>query len=263
MLIFNKLKTNLIQSAIGLSLFFVLLVVNTLLFQKTAGLPADIANAVYLVGAVLLILYIRSRYTNERLLPKFGLLNLVTKIRGFLLSALIFLSLFYGWDYLQSAPGELIKLTDAFKPAIILTVFIQVFMEEITFRYYTSGTLTGKMEDTYIYLFTSSIAFSVMHAFSYNHYLLVYIFFSGIAFGMLYLLTKNIGTPIGLHFANNYYLKLYADGTEEIYTPGSFTELFNDNLSITIIICLIYTWWVLRNYVFKKDEVSPGTLLLP
>lgn len=263
MLIFNKLKANLVQSLIGLGLFFVLIFINTLLFQKKAGLLNEIGNLFYLAGAVLLILYIRSRFTKEHLLPKFGLLNLSTKIGGFLISALIFLSLFYSLDYLQSAPGELIKLKDAFRPAIILTVFIQVFMEEIIFRYYMSHTLTGKMGDTYIYLFTSSLSFSVLHAFSYNYYLLVYIFFYGIAFGMLYLLTKNIGVPIGLHFANNYYIEVNADGIEHIYTPGSFTELFNDNLSITIIICLIYTWWVLRNYLFKKDAASPGTLLLP
>ncbi len=263
MLIFNKLKANLVQSLIGLGLFFVLILLNTLLFQKDRGLLSEIGNLFYLAGAVLLILYIRSCYTNERLLPKFGLLNLATKIRGFLLSALIFLSLFYGLDYIQSAPGALVTLKDAFKLTVILTVFVQVFMEEIIFRYYMSGTLTGKMDDTYIYIFTSSIAFSILHAFSYNHYLLVYIFFYGIAFGMLYLLTKNIGVPIGLHFANNYYIEINADGTENIYTPGSFTELFKDNLIIIIIICLIYTCWVLRNYVFKKDVASPGTLLLP
>ena len=265
MLTFNKLKANLVQSLIGSGLFLLLIIVKTLLFDKTVGPLIAVIYVAYLTAAILFILYIRCRYTKERLLPKFKLRNLFNKLRGCLLSALIFLSLFYSWDYIASAPGDLLKFADAFKPAIILTVFIRVFMEELIFRYYMSGTLMqdNSRSNGYLYLFSSSITFSLLHIFTYNHYVLFYIFFYGVAFGMLYLLTKNIGVPIGLHFANNYYIEINANGTENIYNPGSFTELFKDNLSITIIIGLIYVWWLLRYYVFKGDAANQGTVLLP
>lgn len=254
MSIFNKLKANLVQSLIGLGLFLLLIFINNLFFDKSASILVGIAYVVYIFIAVLFILYIRSRYTKERLPPKFSLINLSIKYGAFLLSVLVFLSLFYGLDYLQSAPVERIKVKDAFSATLILTVFIQVFMEEIIFRYYMSGTLMKdkSRSNIYIYLLSSSIAFSLLHILTYNYYVLLYIFFYGIAFGMLYLLTKNIGVPLGLHFANNYYLKIYDDGNEELYAPRSFSELFNDNQYITILIALVYTWWIFRYHVLVK-----------
>lgn len=252
MAILNKIKLNLIQSLIGLGLFFLLIFVKSLLFPESIGVFSAVVYVTYLVIAVLFIMYIRSRYAKEQLLPKFGLLNLLKKGGGFLLSALIFLSLFYGMDYLRSGPSQLPKIKEALSLVTILTVFIQVFMEEIIFRYYMAVTLTRQKSDTYIYLFTSSIAFAVLHAFTYNYYVLFHIFLSGIAFGMLYILTKNIGVPIGLHFANNYYLEINTDSVEELYAPGSFTELFKDNQDITFLIALVYLWWIFRYHVFVK-----------
>lgn len=254
MSIFNKLKANLVQSLIGLGLFFLFIFIKTLLFDKNVGILVGITYVIYTFAAVLFILYIRSLYTKERLLPKFSPLNMLHKSGAFLLSAFAFLSLFYGLDYLQSAPGDRVIVKDALSVATILDVCIQVFMEELIFRYYMSGTLMrdNSRSNTYIYLLSSSISFSLLHIFTYNHYVLFYIFFYGIAFGMLYILTKNIGVPLGLHFANNYYIIIRNEDNGEYYAPGSFAEIFTDNLIIIIFIGLIYTWWIFRYHVLVK-----------
>lgn len=252
MAILNKIKANLIQSLIGLGLFFLLIFIKSLLFTKNIDVLTTLAYVIYLIGAVVFIMYTRSRYTKERLWPKFKLLKLFQKGGGFVLSTFIFLSLFYGLDYLRSAPFEPLKIKDAFSLVTILAVFIQVFMEEIIFRYYMAGTLTQQKSDSYIYLFTSSVTFAVLHAFTYNYYVLCYIFFYGIALGMLYMLTKNIGVPIGLHFANNYYLEISTDNAEELYAPESFAELFKDNQDITLLIALVYIGWIFHCHVLVK-----------
>lgn len=258
MSIFNKLKANLVQSLIGLGLFFLFIFIKTLLFDKSPEPLGTIGYVVYLEAVILFVLYIRSLYTKERLLPKFSPINLLHKSGAFLLSVLVFLSLFYGLDYLQSAPGDVVIVKDAFKRAVILMVSIQVFMEEIIFRYYMSGTLMqdNSRSNRYIYLLCSSIAFSMLHAFTYNYYVLLYIFFYGIAFGMLYLLTKNLGVPLGLHFANNYFITISNEDNGEYYAPGSFAEIFKGNLIIIILMGLIYTWWILRYYILVKDDAG-------
>lgn len=250
--ILHKIKANIIQSLVGLCLFFILIFVKSHLFSKSIGSLTVITYISYLVAAVLLILYARKRFIKEPILPKFRIHNLLIKGYGFLLSAIMSLGLFYGLNYLFEPPGDMFKIKAVFNLATVLSVFIAVFIEELIFRYYMSGTLTGKKSDFYIYLITSSLAFSLLHAFSNNVYVLCYIFFYGIAFGMLYILTQNIGVPLGLHFANNYYITISADNNDVVYSPQSFSEVLKDNNIIVIIIAIVYLWWVCQYYLFKQ-----------
>jgi membrane protease YdiL (CAAX protease family) len=140
-----------------------------------------------------------------------------------------------------------------FRSSIVISIIFAALMEELLFRYYILSILVKRGINQYLAILISSLLFSIIHIFSYNVYVLIYITFLGIGFGMLYILIKNIGAPLGLHFTINYLAAIY-EANEE-YNPSNFIDVIIGNSTLNWYLLLIMLAWVL-NLIIRKQTLN-------
>lgn len=100
------------------------------------------------------------------------------------------------------------------------------FWEELFFRGYLLQTLASKT-GLVLAILISSLAFGAVHIFTYGLHLLVLLDIAvvGIILSILYLKTKSLWAPMGMHFANNFWLShiLAIPLEKDIQLPLYFT----------------------------------------
>lgn len=144
---------------------------------------------------------------------------------------------------------------------IIMNIYVPAAMEEVLCRFLILSLLIYKGINRYWSILISSIVFSICHG-QYNYYVLVYILFIGIAFGMLYLMFQNPGVAIGLHFTINYFAHLSPNyDAHAYYLPNSFSAVWKENTliayyCITVLIAWIYTQYIRPRLQQKELNIS-------
>lgn len=131
----------------------------------------------------------------------------------------------------------------------VINILLAAGMEEILFRFLILSLLIHHGANRYLAILISSVLFSIVHL-QYNIYVLCYIVLIGTTFSMLYLMFRNLGPAIGLHFAHNFMVDT-ANNFKETgpFTPNNFSELLEGS-TLSIIVCfLVICLWIYTQYI--------------
>ncbi len=197
------------------------------------------------------------------LIPKYTLRTLTLSIvgivffEGFTLLIMLLLS-DSNLDHYVNLIRETFVNPLKYMPAIV-NIYIPAAMEEVLCRFLILSLLIYKGINRYWSILISSIVFSLCHG-QYNYYVLVYIIFIGIAFGMLYLMFQNLGVAIGLHFTINYMVH-FSPGynAHSYYLPTSVAEVWEGNTLITYYCIAVFSAWIYTQYIrprLQKQQIS-------
>ncbi len=99
---------------------------------------------------------------------------------------------------MPSGPLDQFVANSSWIATLIFGVFVPAFGEEFIFRYVVRKKMRGCADSTYI--FFSGLVFALFHG---NLAQSMYAFVLGAAFAWIYIYTKSIWVPIGLHFVVN------------------------------------------------------------
>ncbi|WP_161971180.1 CPBP family intramembrane glutamic endopeptidase [Edaphocola flava] len=139
-----------------------------------------------------------------------------------------------------------------------LTTVFAAGMEEILFRFIILSLLIYNGVNRYLAMLFSSVLFAMVHL-QYNLYVLGHIVQIGTALSMLYLIFRNLGVAIGMHAAHNYIIDADHSFQETNYTPHSFMEVLQDNVTVSIVCCLVILLWIYTQYIrprLQKQQIS-------
>mgnify|MGYP003583653074 FL=1 len=138
----------------------------------------------------------------------------------------------------------------------LLQILIPAALEEVLCRFLILALLIHNGMNRYWSILISSIVFSLCHG-QYNYYILVYIVAIGVVLAMLYLIFKNLGVAIGLHFTINYFVHINPDDDPKAYDlPESFVQVWQENTLINYFCILVLLLWIYTQYIRRRKR--PG-----
>lgn len=136
----------------------------------------------------------------------------------------------------------------------LLQILIPAALEEVLCRFLILALLIHNGGNRFWSILISSIVFSLCHG-QYNFYILVYIVAIGIALAMLYLIFKNLGVAIGLHFTINYFAHINPDyDPKAYYLPKSFVQVWQESMLINYFCILVLLLWIYTQYIRKRKR---------
>lgn len=131
----------------------------------------------------------------------------------------------------------------------LLNILIAAGLEEVLCRFFILALLMHNGLNRYWAMLISAVLFSLCHG-QYNMFVWYYILIIGIALAMLYLMYRNLGAAISLHFAINFLSYIGSDPNDNsVYAPQSFAAVFSDNLYISYACALVLLMWIYKMYV--------------
>lgn len=136
----------------------------------------------------------------------------------------------------------------------LLQILIPAALEEVLCRFLILALLIHNGVNRFWSILISSVVFSLCHG-QYNYYILIYIVAIGVALAMLYLIFKNLGVAIGLHFTINYFVHINPDyDPKAYYLPKSFAQVWQENTLINYFCILVLLLWIYTQYIRKRPR---------
>ena len=145
--------------------------------------------------------------------------------------------------------------------SFIISMFIRAFFagvcEEVFFRGILLNYL-AKYKGKTFGLLVSSLIFTVFHCSRYTDiYQLSSVLLCGISLGYLYIITKSLYMPIGLHFATDFFMNLVSLKDQPSLLILDINSRFSvDYLTQTLFILLGVSYVILILILFLIDKIS-------